>query len=151
MIVDDRIVIIGSANINDRSMLGNHDSEIAIIVQDNEDISKEKTLRSKMNGKPWIASKFAGQFRRQLYMEHLGLSEEMVADPLLPAFQEKISRIAKVNTLAYRKIFGVAPDDTVKSYKDYDNVRKKSPSAEVYKREAEKIIGHIVEFPLEFL
>ena len=38
MIVDDKYVIIGSANINDRSMLGNRDSEIAIMVQDNDDL-----------------------------------------------------------------------------------------------------------------
>ncbi len=31
MIVDDDKVILGSANINDRSMLGNRDSEIAVI------------------------------------------------------------------------------------------------------------------------
>lgn len=30
MIIDDRKVIIGSANINDRSMNGNRDSEIAV-------------------------------------------------------------------------------------------------------------------------
>ena len=30
MIVDDNITIIGSANINDRSMLGARDSEIAV-------------------------------------------------------------------------------------------------------------------------
>ena len=34
MIVDDKYVIIGSANINDRSMLGDRDSEIAILVKD---------------------------------------------------------------------------------------------------------------------
>jgi len=34
MIVDDEIVLMGSANINDRSLLGNRDSEIAIVVQD---------------------------------------------------------------------------------------------------------------------
>lgn len=30
MIVDDQKVIMGSANINDRSMLGNRDSEVAV-------------------------------------------------------------------------------------------------------------------------
>lgn len=33
MIVDDEIVICGSANINDRSLLGNRDSEIAVIIK----------------------------------------------------------------------------------------------------------------------
>ena len=32
MIIDDETVIIGSANMNDRSMNGNRDSEIAIII-----------------------------------------------------------------------------------------------------------------------
>lgn len=32
MIVDDRIVIIGSANLNDRSLYGDRDSEIAMMI-----------------------------------------------------------------------------------------------------------------------
>jgi len=34
MIIDDKYVLIGSANINDRSMLGSRDSEIAIVTED---------------------------------------------------------------------------------------------------------------------
>ena len=34
IIIDDDIVIMGSANINDRSMLGTNDSEIAVRVED---------------------------------------------------------------------------------------------------------------------
>ena len=36
MIVDDNRFILGSANINDRSMLGSRDSELAILVEDTE-------------------------------------------------------------------------------------------------------------------
>lgn len=36
MIVDDRRIIMGSANINDRSMLGTRDSEIAVLIEDEE-------------------------------------------------------------------------------------------------------------------
>lgn len=36
MIVDDKHVICGSANINDRSMLGSRDSEVAGLVKDEE-------------------------------------------------------------------------------------------------------------------
>ncbi len=32
MIVDDCVALIGSANINDRSLLGDRDSEIAILI-----------------------------------------------------------------------------------------------------------------------
>ena len=38
MIVDDTTVILGSANINDRSMLGNRDSEMAVCIEDVETI-----------------------------------------------------------------------------------------------------------------
>ena len=34
MIVDDKIALIGSANINDRSMMGSRDSELAIVIED---------------------------------------------------------------------------------------------------------------------
>lgn len=36
MIVDDRSVIVGSANINDRSMMGDRDSEIAALITESE-------------------------------------------------------------------------------------------------------------------
>ena len=35
MIVDDNLVICGSANINDRSLSGKRDSEIALVIQVN--------------------------------------------------------------------------------------------------------------------
>ncbi|EXX61011.1 phospholipase D [Rhizophagus irregularis DAOM 197198w] len=69
MIVDDRYVIIGSANLNDRSQLGNRDSEIAIVIKDN------KKVDARMNGKPYQASKFAYTLRSSLFKEHLGLLE----------------------------------------------------------------------------
>ena len=51
MIVDDTTVILGSANINDRSMLGMRDSEFAVII-------KEATkYKSKMDGKVYDAAK----------------------------------------------------------------------------------------------
>lgn len=36
MIVDDKRCIIGSANINDRSLLGSRDSELACIIEENQ-------------------------------------------------------------------------------------------------------------------
>ncbi|CAK9886222.1 MAG: hypothetical protein XXXJIFNMEKO3_02650 [Candidatus Erwinia impunctatus] len=34
MIVDDRYILVGSANINDRSLLGDRDSELAVLISD---------------------------------------------------------------------------------------------------------------------
>lgn len=67
MIVDDRVAIIGSANINERSMRGDRDSEVAVCVRDT------KIVESKMAGKPWKAAKFAHSLRVRLMREHLGV------------------------------------------------------------------------------
>jgi phospholipase D1/2 len=67
MVVDDRIAIIGSANINERSMLGSRDSEVAAIVRDTDLIS------SRMAGKDYMVSRFAHDFRMRLMREHLGV------------------------------------------------------------------------------
>jgi phospholipase D1/2 len=67
MIVDDRVAIIGSANINERSMLGNRDSEVAAIVRDTEMID------SFMGGEPYKVGKFPHTLRVRLMREHLGV------------------------------------------------------------------------------
>lgn len=56
-----KLLQMGSANINDRSQKGDGDSEIALVVEDNE------TLETTMNGRPYIAAKFAATLRRRLY------------------------------------------------------------------------------------
>ena len=54
-------LLIGSANINDRSMLGKRDSEMAVIVQDTE------TVPSVMDGKEYQAGHFALGLRLQCF------------------------------------------------------------------------------------
>ncbi len=49
MIVDDKYVLIGSANINDRSMLGSRDSEIAVITED-QNMTSITDFRAKLFG-----------------------------------------------------------------------------------------------------
>lgn len=73
LIVDDRVVICGSANINDRSMIGKRDSEIAAIIMD------EEYEDGRMNGKKYPSGIFAGRLRKYLFKEHLGrLSIDML-------------------------------------------------------------------------
>ena len=67
MIVDDRACIIGSANINERSMLGNRDSEVACVVTD------QQTVPSFMGGKPYEVGAFPHTLRMRLMREHLGI------------------------------------------------------------------------------
>ena len=51
----------GSANINDRSMLGRRDSELAVVVSDTEFVP------STMDGQPYEAGKFAGSLRNNCF------------------------------------------------------------------------------------
>lgn len=142
-IVDDRIAICGSANINDRSQLGFHDSELAIVVEDQDFID------SKMDGKPYKAGRLAATLRRQLWREHLGLlpsqdydasthpnaqppdvcmneiiegpENDFVTDPLCDELWDTWTGQATVNTEVYRVLFRADPDDNIKTFEDYDN------------------------------
>lgn len=74
MIVDDRIAIIGSANINERSMLGSRDSECAAIVRDTN------MLEITMNGEPYLVGQFPHTLRIRLMREHLGLDVDDIME-----------------------------------------------------------------------
>ncbi|EAW14505.1 putative phospholipase D (PLD) [Aspergillus clavatus NRRL 1] len=140
MIADDRVVICGSANLNDRSQLGDHDSEIAVIIED------QTPVQSSMNGQPWTASRFAASLRRQLFRKHLGLlppedpqrpdansepvgvpnqfdfdapESRIVADPLADTLQSLWNTRSRTNTEVFRKVFHAVPDDTVRDWASY--------------------------------
>ena len=66
LIVDDRACIIGSANINDRSLLGNRDSEVALLVEDTQ------FVKGCLNKKECMVGRFSSTLRRRLFKEFLG-------------------------------------------------------------------------------
>ena len=74
MVVDDRIAIIGSANINERSMLGSRDSECAAVVRDSD------MLWSTMNGEPYLVGRFPHTLRMRLMREHIGIDVDEVME-----------------------------------------------------------------------
>ncbi|VBB73919.1 Putative protein of unknown function [Podospora comata] len=144
LIADDQLVICGSANLNDRSQLGDHDSEIAVIIED------PTPIRTYMNGRPYTASQFATSLRRFLYRKHLGLvphqhpdrpdinwtpvthdavnhydwdspSDRLVADPLSPDFINLWRGTARRNTEIFSRAFHPVPNDKVRTWEDYDN------------------------------
>lgn len=159
LIADDRLVICGSANLNDRSQLGTHDSEIAVVIEDGPRVS------STMNGKPYQASKFATSLRREIFRKHLGLlphqdpekpnanwhpiteaineydwgspADVLVRDPLHVNFSNLWRNTAKANTEIFRKAFHPVPDDTVRTWKDYDEFFSKyfKPAADAKKED----------------
>ncbi|KAL4469400.1 hypothetical protein ABPG74_004653 [Tetrahymena malaccensis] len=144
MIVDDRFVIIGSANINDRSMCGTRDSEIAMIVEDTKKVS------CRLNGKHVMLNQFAHTFRMSLYQEHFGLTEQQAEDPLNPQLLSLISERAKKNTEIYREVFRCYPDDQV-TYLNQLEPWQKERKTENYFELKDDIKGHAVELPLDFL
>ncbi|KAL4565241.1 hypothetical protein LXL04_029327 [Taraxacum kok-saghyz] len=113
MIVDDNTVIIGSANINDRSLLGLRDSEIGVLIEDKE------VVESSMGGNPWKAGKFALSLRLSLWSEHLGLHTSeinKIADPVIDSTYKDIwMATAKTNTMIYQDVFSCIPNDLIHS------------------------------------
>ena len=152
MIVDDDIAIIGSANINDRSQLGDRDSEIAIVIRDTH-----KT-NSFMGGIPWTCGEFTLNLRKQLFKEFIGDANFDISDPLSLEFQNNWNNLAKKNTNIYFEVFKCYPDDIYDSYEKIkvsltNNSQEEFENEKKYKYEAlaSQISGFLVEFPLEFL
>jgi len=184
LIADDRVVICGSANLNDRSQLGYHDSELAIVMEDT------RTIESTMDGQPYQAGYHAATLRRHLWREHMGIIEaqeldgsndpnaqppthamndeysgeewEAVADPLNDNLWDLWCTQATTNTDVYRYLFRADPDNNIRTWKDYDTFAPRESvkqghihdpymPVDAVKKEMDKIRGHLVWMPLDFL
>jgi phospholipase D1/2 len=69
-----------------------------------------------MDGKPYLAGKFALSLRKRLFREHLGLlnmengSKQDVRDPITDSFyKDTWIRIAALNTKIYEEVFRCIP------------------------------------------
>ena len=155
-IVDDRLVICGSANINDRSLLGYRDSELCCVVEDTE------FEPGKMNGAPHPCGKFAGGLRKQLFREHLGLlgtaDTEAVADPVSDAFYHGVwGSVASTNTVLYDELFSVIPTNSIPTLRASRELQTRvRPLVETFgpgsvRSKLESIRGHLVLFPTQYL
>uniref|UniRef100_A0A8C6HVI7 Phospholipase n=1 Tax=Mus spicilegus TaxID=10103 RepID=A0A8C6HVI7_MUSSI len=153
LIADDNTVIIGSANINDRSMLGKRDSEMAVIVQDTE------MIPSVMDGKKYQAGRFARDLRLECFRLVLGyLSDpsEDLQDPVSDKFFKEIwVSTAARNATIYDKVFRCLPNDEVHNLIQLRDFINKPILAKEDRLRAEeelrKIRGFLVQFPLYFL
>ncbi|XP_032487533.1 phospholipase D1 isoform X6 [Phocoena sinus] len=153
LIADDNTVIIGSANINDRSMLGKRDSEMAVIVQDTE------TVPSVMDGKEYQAGHFALGLRLQCFRVVLGYlsgPSEDIQDPVSDKFFKEVwVSTAARNATIYDKVFRCLPNDEVHNLiqlRDFISkpiLAKEDPIRA--EEELKKIRGFLVQFPFYFL
>ncbi|WP_457932669.1 phospholipase D [Pseudomonas aeruginosa] len=119
LIADDRVAILGSANINDRSLQGDRDSELAVMVRDSEPLTVKLDDENDA-----IVGKAIHQLRVDLWKKHFGLSQEkggfvkpaseLSAYLSMPAAQEAWEAIqmrAKANSRAYEEAFNFIPQN----------------------------------------
>ncbi|WP_339432589.1 MULTISPECIES: phospholipase D-like domain-containing protein [unclassified Pseudomonas] len=119
LIADDRVAILGSANINDRSQCGNRDSELAVILRDSESVNV--LLDGKHQQK---VGKTINQLRKDLWKKHFGLSQTKKSS--VPAFTglrdsldqpaaektwKAIQERANNNSRAYERSFSFIPQN----------------------------------------
>jgi len=125
MIVDDRYVICGSANINDRSMLGDRDSEVCLLISPGEEVS------STMDGQPWKAGKYAHSLRCHLWAEHLGFEgygltlspqhQMLISDPVCSRVYHDLWRsIAAKNSTIYEEAFPHMPSNAHTTLEEFE-------------------------------
>uniref|UniRef100_A0A672KUI8 Phospholipase n=1 Tax=Sinocyclocheilus grahami TaxID=75366 RepID=A0A672KUI8_SINGR len=153
LIADDNTVIIGSANINDRSMLGKRDSEVAVIFEDIH------TVKSVMDGQEYQAGRFGLSLRLECFRMILGANTDPsidVTDPISDQFYKEVwMTTAARNATIYQKVFRCLPSSDVRSIFELDGflskpgLEKEEPARA--QEELKKIRGFLVQFPLQFL
>eukprot|EP01100_Stratorugosa_tubuloviscum_P005997 TRINITY_DN261_c1_g1_i2.p1 TRINITY_DN261_c1_g1~~TRINITY_DN261_c1_g1_i2.p1 ORF type:complete len:410 (+),score=180.18 TRINITY_DN261_c1_g1_i2:1009-2238(+) len=146
MIVDDQITICGSANINDRSLLGDRDSEIAVITG-----TEEGKYDSILGGKSTKVSEFSHTLRKRLWCDLVGIaanSEQanVLRDPI--AGYQFLLATVKNNTEIYKRVFPYIPDN-IRLLSQLNEIKKESIISE--HRLLKDIRGYGVLFPMDFL
>uniref|UniRef100_A0A8C1FR73 Phospholipase n=1 Tax=Cyprinus carpio carpio TaxID=630221 RepID=A0A8C1FR73_CYPCA len=153
LIADDRCYIIGSANINDRSMLGIRDSELAVLVED------EERVPSVMNGEEYQAGPLALALRKECFSVLLGAKSDPnlnIDDPVCDHFFNDVwNKIAQTNAIIYEKVFRCLPLDSIRNLRELqEHVNAQNlglTDPEKAKEELQAIQGILVHFPLHFL
>uniref|UniRef100_A0A8C9XAU2 Phospholipase n=1 Tax=Sander lucioperca TaxID=283035 RepID=A0A8C9XAU2_SANLU len=153
LIADDLCYIIGSANINDRSMLGSRDSEMAVFVED------EERVLSIMGGQEYQAGPLTLALRKQCFSVLVGASSDPsinVDDPISDEFFFlNWNAPAKLNATIYDKVFKCLPHNSVhnmrelKEYSSKERLCDTDPEQAI--EELKAVRGLLVHFPLRFL
>jgi phospholipase D1/2 len=113
LIADDRVAVLGSANINDRSQLGDRDFELAVIVRDDAPVSV------KLDGEHVDqVSSVVHELRSRLWKKIFGLMgaanpasalASFIDKPAAPGTWEAIQELAHANAVAYQNAFEFLP------------------------------------------
>lgn len=136
LIADDRVAILGSANINDRSLLGPRDSELAVIVRDSTPVSVA------LDGQcPQQVGKAVHELRVALWKKHFGLSQTRpsrvqpaatlgacLTRPAAESSWKAIQKQAMANSDAYTTAFNFIPQSVSQTQPVPASARKRYPS-----------------------
>ncbi|TGZ68790.1 hypothetical protein CRM22_004082 [Opisthorchis felineus] len=158
MVVDDCKMIVGSANINDRSLRGKRDSELAVLIEKNQAGQHS----------PMEICPFVRRVRRSLMAEHLGVlptlqrgvqgewPDELLDDPVCDKFFNTIWKAtAYKNAEIFEQVFNAIPANHLKSFSDCRVHREQLPLSvtdpDKAKAMVKQIRGSLVTFPGEFL
>uniref|UniRef100_A0A667ZXZ3 Phospholipase n=1 Tax=Myripristis murdjan TaxID=586833 RepID=A0A667ZXZ3_9TELE len=153
LIADDRCYIIGSANINDRSMLGSRDSELAVFVED------EERVPSTMGGEEYQAGPLTLALRKECFSVLVGAASDPsinIDDPISDEFFFVVwNASAKLNATIYDKVYNCLPCNAVHNMRELKEHSSKprlcDTNPEQAKEELKAIRGLLVYFPLKFL
>ncbi|EGC38173.1 hypothetical protein DICPUDRAFT_149141 [Dictyostelium purpureum] len=145
LIVDDRIAVIGSCNINDRSMMGSRDSELAVVVSDTS------KLLITMDGKPFKVNKFPHTLRVGLWKTHMNLNSleiSSIIDPISDnAFINVWRKTARDNSIIYKEVFG---DYIIENQRRLGiEQRRWIPKSDEKIVQLSQVRGVLIEYPLE--
>jgi phosphatidylserine/phosphatidylglycerophosphate/cardiolipin synthase-like enzyme len=156
MIADDRRAIVGSANINDRSLLGDRDCEFSCLIEQNQ---------------ATIQNSFARSLRMKLWREHFNLLDcehnsapsrsskvktakydAILARPESDACWQLWTRTAAQNTVWFRKEVGVWPDTTQRTWSDLELAQQEVKEGKSRdKPSSSRPFGRLVGYPFHFL
>lgn len=115
LIADDQVAVLGSANINDRSMLGDRDSELAAVI------TSRNSVQVPLAGPMQSVAAEVHELRVELWRKHFGaglpperrasslLSDAILKRPGVPATWEAIRERAERNSENYGRAFWYLP------------------------------------------
>lgn len=129
MICDDTACMVGSANVNDRSLLGSRDSETGILLETTTSAVRD--------------------FRRKLWSRHLGVDESDAAlDDPVQCLRELWRPRAKANSRVYESVWPQSPNNLYTKFSDIPAGRA-GPYFTV--GQLDEIKGKVTEYPMRFL
>ncbi|KAL0265433.1 UNVERIFIED_CONTAM: hypothetical protein PYX00_010823 [Menopon gallinae] len=152
--------IVGSANINDRSMCGDRDSEVAVLIEDGGSGFVRGLLRDLLREHLGVGAGVRAQFSEERRVDELlerrfgaGGWEDLGGDEMFGAIRLR----AEVNTAMFRQLFRVVPDNEVRTQEQLQAFARvpglaMQGSAENAARSCfRRIRGSVVLYPVCFL